>query len=361
MWITSSPTTAKTPTVIALGNFDGVHLGHREVIRPVLERACRERQALTELGNLSCPDVIDPSTLDLASLDLLRGYSDLQFSFSHQAAPLPVPCHAEQTLPAATVLTFFPHPQEYFSGTSRPLLTPIDEKALQLRELGVEQLVLLPFNQELASLSPEQFVEVILVRHLKAQHVSVGIDFRFGKGRAGNIDDLQRLAAQWDIDVSVVPLKNRGGDRISSSRIRAALSNPDLATAADLLGRPYGLTGRVVQGQQLGRTIGFPTANLKVPSEKFLPCNGVYSVRVLGVKDDARPYIPGVMNIGNRPTVDGTTQTIEVHLLQWSGDLYGQTLWVTLDTYLRPEQRFGSLDSLKQQIQADCEAALATL
>lgn len=314
---------------------------------------------LADLGELRCPDVIDPSTLDLASLDLFRGYSDRQFSFSDQAAPTLLSRQGGQPLAVATVLTFFPHPQEYFSGASRPLLTPIDEKALQLKELGVEQLVLLPFNQELASLSPEQFVEFILVRHLKAQHVSVGVDFRFGRGRAGTIEDLQRLAAQWGIDVSVVPLKHSGGDRISSSRIREALSNAHLRTAQELLGRPYGLTGRVVQGQQLGRTIGFPTANLKVPAEKFLPRSGVYSVRVLGVKDDPRPYIPGVMNIGNRPTVDGTTQTIEVHLLQWSGDLYGQTLRVTLDTYLRPEQQFESLDSLKRQIQADCEAALA--
>ncbi|HEY9737620.1 MAG TPA: bifunctional riboflavin kinase/FAD synthetase, partial [Trichocoleus sp.] len=257
------------------------------------------------------------------------------------------------------VLTFFPHPQEYFSGKSRPWLTPIDEKALQLKEMGVDQLVLLPFSRELANLSPEQFVELVLVQHLQAQHLSVGIDFRFGRQRSGSIEDLQTLAQRWGIGVTVVPLKQAGCDRISSSRIRAALESADLATAKQLLGRPYGLTGRVVQGQQLGRTIGFPTANLKVPPEKFLPRNGVYSVRVFGVQGDARPFIPGVMNIGNRPTVDGTTQTIEVHLLQWSGDLYGQTLRVTLDTFLRPEKRFDSLDSLKRQIQADCDAALA--
>ncbi|MBD0269964.1 MAG: riboflavin biosynthesis protein RibF, partial [Cyanobacteria bacterium Co-bin8] len=214
------------------------------------------------------------------------------------------------------------------------------------------------------SLSPEQFVDLILVRHLQARHISVGIDFRFGRKRSGSVEDLQRLGQRQGISVTVVPLledncDGQGGHRISSSRIRAALENADLATAEQLLGRPYGLTGRVVQGQQLGRTLGFPTANLKVPAEKFLPCNGVYSVRVFGVKDDPRPYIAGVMNIGSRPTVDGTTKTIEVHLLQWSGDLYSQTLRVTLDRYLRPEQRFESLDSLKRQIKADCEAALA--
>lgn len=353
---------------MALGNFDGVHLGHREVLRPILERACRARKGLTDCaGGCFAADGIDPSVLDLASLNLLRGYSDRELSFQPgDSVPDPL-IGAETPLPIATVVTFFPHPQEYFSGIARPLLTPIDEKALQLKQMGVEQLVLLPFSRELASLSPEQFVEFILVRHLQAQHISVGIDFRFGRGRAGSVEDLQALADRWAMTVTVVPLKQdecdspgstSEGSRISSSRIRAALEKPDLQTAERLLGRPYSLTGRVVQGQQLGRTLGFPTANLKVPAEKFLPPNGVYSVRVFGVKIDDRPFIPGVMNIGHRPTVDGTTQTIEVHLLDWSGDLYGQTLRVTLDTYLRPEKRFESLDSLKRQIQADCAAAV---
>jgi riboflavin kinase / FMN adenylyltransferase len=344
-------------------------VGHREVIRPVLEAAQAMRQ---QLGQGDSPndgypdDSIDVSVLDLASLTLFRGYSERQFSIIDSDPPAPP--KAVQAAPLATVLTFYPHPQEYFSGVSRPLLTPIDEKALQLKEMGVDQLVLLPFNQELASLSPEQFVDLILVRHLQARHISVGVDFRFGHRRSGSAEDLQTLANRQGITVTLVPLlqdsvqgasSSADRQRISSSRIRAALEQADLTTAAQLLGRPYSLTGRVVQGQQLGRTIGFPTANLKVPAEKFLPCNGVYSVRVFGVKADPRPYIPGVMNIGNRPTVNGMTQTIEVHLLQWSGDLYGQTLRVTLDAYLRPEKRFESLDSLKRQIQADCDAALA--
>ncbi|MBD0269755.1 MAG: bifunctional riboflavin kinase/FAD synthetase, partial [Cyanobacteria bacterium Co-bin8] len=140
----------------------------------------------------SVNDGIDASVLDLASLALFRGYSDRKFSIINSDGPADAP-QPSWAPPIATVLTFYPHPQEYFSGVSRPLLTPIDEKALQLKEMGVDQLVLLPFNQELASLSPEQFVDLILVRHLQARHISVGIDFRFGRKRSGSVEDLQRL------------------------------------------------------------------------------------------------------------------------------------------------------------------------
>lgn len=362
MWITSSPTTAKTPTVIALGNFDGVHCGHRQVIQPILpstpgSASLRPLEKAVAAG----PDGIDSSALNLAGLEVFQGYSDRCFSLDHSAAgqySQALESAKTAARPLATVLTFFPHPQEYFLGVSRPLLTPINEKAQQLKEMGVEQLVLLPFNQSLAQLSPEEFVEIILVRHLQAQHLSVGVDFRFGRNRAGTTETLKHLAARWDLGITVVPLQQAGGDRISSSRIRAALQQADLATAAQLLGRPYSLTGKVVRGQQLGRTLGFPTANLKLPADKFLPCNGVYRVCVAGVANLLQP-IAGVMNIGTRPTVDGTAQTIEVHLLGWSGNLYGHSLQVTLESFLRPEQRFDSLEALKRQIQADCEAARA--
>lgn len=356
MWITSSLTTAKFPTVIALGNFDGVHLGHREVICPISGKP-GESGLCDSLEY--CLDTVDQLALDLAASALMQGYSDRQFSWL-TAASAPIPPQAPPDAPViSTVVTFFPHPQEYFSGVARPLLTPLGEKALHLKRMGVEQLVLLPFNQQLATLSPEQFVEVILIGYLKAQRISVGQDFRFGHQRAGSTADLQAIAQRHGTEVAIVPLKQQGGERISSSRIRQALAEADLETARQLLGRPYSLTGRVVQGQQLGRTIGFPTANLRVPADKFLPRSGVYSVRVFGAKPSPEPPLAGVMNIGHRPTVNGTVQTIEVHLLNWSGDLYGQTLTVTLDTYLRPEQRFESLESLKRQIQADCEAAMA--
>ncbi len=312
MWVTSSPTTVLTPTAVALGNFDGVHQGHQQVIQPVL----------------SVAETVDGSPR----------------------------IHA-------TVVTFHPHPQEFFTGQARLLLTPLIEKAAQLSAVGVEQLVLLPFDESLARLSPEQFVEQILLQQLKATKVSIGSDFCFGRQRSGNAETLQAIAAKHGIAVSIAPLKNLGDDRISSSAIRQALQQGDVQRANQLLGHPYRLIGKVVQGQQLGRTIGFPTANLQLPSDKFLPCAGAYAVRVhrcdRGSEVDlsATPTLRGVMNIGFRPTVNGTTQTIEVHLLDWSADLYEQTLIVSLAAFLRSEQKFPSLDALKAQIQADCDAA----
>lgn len=299
MWITSSLDTVKTPTFVALGNFDGVHRGHQQVIQPIL-------------GN----------------------------SF-------------------ATVVTFYPHPQEFFTGQRRSLLTPLDEKADCLSRLGVEQLLLLPFDQALADLTPQEFVAKILVERLQAGRVSVGQDFCFGKRRSGTTADLQAIAAQFGIAVQIVPLHTDEGERISSSAIRHALQTGNLPSANRLLGRPYTLIGKVVPGQQLGRTIGFPTANLQLPPEKFLPRQGVYSVWVKCPSQANQ--LPGVMNLGNRPTVDGTVQTVEVHLLDWSGDLYGEELVVSLDSFLRPEQKFSGLDDLKTQIQADCVLARSRL
>ncbi len=263
----------------------------------------------------------------------------------------------------ATVLTFHPHPQEFFTGQTRLLLTPLIEKAAQLSAIGVEQLVLLPFDQSLASLNPEQFVEQVLLKQLKATNVSIGSDFCFGRQRSGTAEMLQVIAAKHGITVTIAPLKNLGDDRISSSAIRQALQQGDMQRANQLLGRPYRLIGKVVRGQQLGRTIGFPTANLQLPPDKFLPCSGTYAVRVHCCDRDSVvdlsvvPTLPGVMNIGYRPTVNGTTQTIEVHLLDWSGDLYDQTLIVSIEAFLRSEQKFPSLDALKAQIQQDCNAA----
>jgi riboflavin kinase/FMN adenylyltransferase len=302
VWITSSLDTVRTPTFVALGNFDGVHRGHRKVIAPILSDSI------------------------------------------------------------ATVVTFHPHPQEFFTGQPRQLLTPLDEKVEILRSLGVEQLVLLPFDQILANMPPVEFVETILLKQLQARKISVGQDFCFGSRRAGTTEDLRAIAAKHGVEVQVIPLHTQNDERISSSAIRQALQDGDLSTANDLLGRPYSLIGNVVHGQQLGRTIGFPTANLQVPLEKFLPRQGVYSVRVYCPTLPAHEgSLPGVMNIGNRPTVDGLKQTIEVHLLDWSGNLYDQTLTVSLEKFLRPEQKFPSLDALKTQIQLDCEMARSLL
>lgn len=353
MWITSSLSTANSPTDIALGNFDGVHLGHQTVIQPILsaQPAAKLRQPVVDMNEIA----------------LLRGYSDRcsrLLASSGTASSNPSP-YSRQGLGAdalPTVVTFYPHPREFFSGRARPWLTPLSEKAIFMRRLGVEQLVLLPFSRELANLSPPDFVEAILINRLQARHISVGADFRFGRQRAGDVALLAKLATQRGVQVTIVELAQDSGDRISSSRIRQALGVGDMSQAQQLLGRPYCLAGRVVQGQQLGRQLGFPTANLQVLPEKFLPRTGVYSVMVYGVPNQLpQQGVPGVMNLGVRPTVDGQQQTVEVHLLNWQGNLYGCTLTVALVGFLRPEQRFDSLDQLKTQIQADCAAARTAL
>jgi riboflavin kinase/FMN adenylyltransferase len=318
VWITSATKNALTPTSIALGNFDGIHRGHQQVVQPVLKRKQpSEVLALTPGGN-------------------------------------PINATASQT-PYATVVTFNPHPREFFSGQSRQLLTPLPEKVAILEDIGVEQLILLPFDRELAALSPETFVEKILIQELQAQQICVGEDFRFGKGRTGTAQDLSAIAPRFGAQVQIIPLHTCGEERISSSAIRHALKNGQIPEANRLLGRLYTLTGSVVTGQKLGRTLGFPTANLDVSPEKFLPRFGVYSANVQ--LSQQTEFLPAVLNIGCRPTVSGEMPTIEIHLLDWSGDLYGQTLSVYLHTFIRPEQKFSSLDNLRTQIAQDCQVA----
>ncbi|WP_204103321.1 MULTISPECIES: bifunctional riboflavin kinase/FAD synthetase [Spirulina sp. CCY15215] len=314
MWVTSSTETALTPTAIALGNFDGIHLGHRRVLQPILQ----EHRVLARMG----------------------GSAEIQQEY-WQIYP--------------TVVTFNPHPREFFTGQSRKLLTPLEEKVKALKGLGVEQLVLLPFNRELANLSPQAFVEEILIDRLQAQLICIGADFCFGKDRAGKAEDLQAIAGTFHREVAIAPLEELANQRISSSRIRQALSQGDIEISQQLLDRPYSLGGKVVKGQQLGRKIGFPTANLDIPPDKFLPRYGVYAVEVEAI---GMATLQGVINIGCRPTVnEGKTPIIEVHILNWSGDLYDRTLTVYLEKFLRPEQKFDSLNALKKQIAIDCEIA----
>ena len=305
MLIASSAEQIRTPTAIALGNFDGIHQGHRRVLRSIIESSS---------GN----GRIHPS-----------------------------------------VVSFTPHPREFFTGQKLQLLTPVEEKAELLAKLGMEQLVLLPFNRDLASLSPQRFVEQVLVKQLQTTLVSVGTDFRFGYQRKGTGTDLQNIAAEYGIEVRLNSLHkcrdNQNREvRVSSSLIRQALTKGDIKTANFMLGRPYSLWGKVVTGKQLGRTIGFPTANLELSEEKFLPRFGVYAVDVF--LDNATRK--GVMNIGCRPTVAGEFPTVEVHLLNWSGDLYDRHLRVNSIEFLRPEQKFESVEALKEQITRDCQSVL---
>lgn len=327
-----------------------MHRGHRKVIEPIFAAALEARGPNTSVLLQALPIPLADSAIAVSP----DGWSDAATGRSAESlAAMPL-----KACGYTTVVTFSPHPQEFFSGQPRPMLTPLDEKVECLRQLGVEQLVLLPFDRQLASLTPTEFVEKILVQHLQARQVSVGQDFCFGQRRSGTTADLQAIAQQYGITVNVVPLFTSQGERISSSAIRQALSQGDVVRANQLLGRLYTLTGTVEQGQQLGRTIGFPTANLSLPPDKFLPCHGVYAVRVTD-NSSSSTHAPllGVMNIGNRPTVGGARQTVEVYLLDWIGDLYGKTLTVQLESFLRAEQKFDTLEALKTQIQTDCTAA----
>ncbi|XZO04394.1 MAG: bifunctional riboflavin kinase/FAD synthetase [Microcoleus sp.] len=406
MWVTYSCTAALTPTAVALGNFDGFHLGHRQVVQPILNRSIRENSGQIS-ATVSAPQrdlgqpgpnnnenlVFEPETrreFDPADSLVLAHWgknSDVGLSQTRtEDNEIPGWNSDGAVRFYGTVVTFDPHPQEFFTGQAKKLLTPLAEKIELLEAMGVEQLVLLPFDRELAALTAQEFVEEILVGQLQASRISVGMDFRFGRGRTGTAVDLQAIASNYGIDVTLVGLHTcESGERISSSVIRESLASGDLQRANQLLGRPYSLVGPIVRGQQLGRTIGFPTANIQLPPSKFLPRFGVYAVRVSiedgdGVfPDESSSYkwenpkslmlgesldvslVNGVMNVGCRPTVDGQQPTVEVHLLDWSGDLYGKTLSVSLVEFLRPEQKFPSLEALKTQIQADCDVARSVL
>ena len=305
MWIPSSTTEILSPNAIALGNFDGVHLGHAKVLSQII------------------------------------GVSGT---------------NKEENRLYPTVVSFSPHPREFFSGQRQLLLTTLEEKVEQLEKLGIEQLVLLPFDQDLAQLSPQEFVAKILVQDLNARKITVGQDFRFGYQRQGTAQDLAAIAAQFNVEVLITPLKTEKEQRISSSLIRTALAEGRIKQANQMLGRPYSLKGMVIDGQKLGRTLGFPTANLQLPDYKLLPRLGVYAVRV-SIQNSAHRSLGGVMNIGHRPTLGQNQVIAEVNLFNWSEDLYQQTLTVQLWDFLRPEQKFSSLDELKSQISQDCQQA----
>ena len=298
-----SPQQARTPTALALGSFDGLHAGHRRVIDAVCG---------APLGGLP------------------------------------------------TVVSFWPHPREVLHGEARLRLDLPQEKLELLQPLGIEQLVLVPFDETLARLSAEDFVHSMLIGTLQARHIAVGANFRFGRGRQGNTDTLQTLGEAAGIRVTVLPILEDSSGAMSSSRIRAALSDGDLVTSKQLLGRPYRFSGTVVKGRGLGHTIGWPTANLEVDGRKFLPGLGVYAA--WAQVGDQSTHMPAVMNLGPQPTVDPLSPSaVEVHLLDTSQDLVGKVLTVEPVERLRGQQRFSGLDELSHQIGLDAQKARTIL
>ena len=296
-----SPQDTQRPTAIALGSFDGLHQGHRRVIAAVTGAAAR-------------------------------------------AAGL-VP----------SVVSFWPHPREVLHGDTRLRLDLPAEKLELLEPVGIEQLVLVPFDPALAALTPEAFVEQVLVGQLAAGLVAVGENFRFGKARSGDTAALIALGQRYGLAVEVLPMLWDGPERVSSSRIRRALAAVDLQEARRLLERPYRFSGQVVQGRGLGRKLGWPTANLQVDGRKFLPLEGVYAA-MASVAGGAP--LPAVMNLGPQPTVDPLAPSaVEVHLLDRSLELVGQELRIEPIKLLRTQCAFANVEALSAQIGADAEAA----
>ena len=286
---------------------------------------------------------IAPAQSSLGSGDDLGGQTPL--------GPLPLP----------SMVSFWPHPREVLHGETRLRLDLPEEKLELLEPLGIRQLVLVPFTRQLAALSPEAFVQEVLVGQLQARRIAVGDNFRFGVGRSGDAHDLARIAQAWGISVEVLPMLWDGAERVSSSRIRRALAAADLDEAERLLDRPYRFSGQVVPGRGLGRGLGWPTANLQVDGRKFLPGEGVYAVLAWRAEAPGTP-MAAVMNLGPQPTVDPlAASAVEVHLLNREIDLRGARLTVQPMRYLRSQQRFASLDDLTARISRDATEAAAIL
>jgi len=288
-------------TILTLGTFDGVHIGHKKILERITQN--------TENGK----------------------YESL-------------------------VLTFFPHPRMVLQEKSEiKLLNTIAEKSKLLEQTGIENLVIHPFNESFSRLTAEEFVHSILVDQFHIQKIIIGHDHRFGRNRTANIDDLIAFGAEYGFEVEQISAQEIQDVSVSSTKIRKALDEGNIALANEYLGYPYFLSGEVVKGKQLGRTIGFPTANIHIEEEyKKIPKNGVYIVKTF--IDNKTVF--GMMNIGFNPTVNGERQTIEVNLFDFNADIYGQKLEISLLEYIREEQKFGSVDLLKEQLNRDKNTSL---
>lgn len=281
---------------MTIGTFDGVHLGHQKIIAQITA-AARDK--------------------DCDSL----------------------------------VLTFFPHPRMVLQeGTEMKQLNTIEEKTALLEQLGVDLLVIHPFDKAFSRMTAEEFVKEVLVDTFRLKKIIIGYDHRFGRNRTADINDLITYGETYGFEVAQISAEELNAVSISSTKIRTALNEGNIELANNYLGYPYAITGKVVKGQQLGRTIGYPTANISVREDyKLIPQNGVYVVQ----STIQEKTVFGMMNIGNRPTVDGTLQTIEVHFLDFDQNLYNQNISVSLLKRLRSEQKFPSLDALKTQLHHD--------
>jgi riboflavin kinase/FMN adenylyltransferase len=284
--------------VLTIGNFDGVHLGHKRVLEALVEQA-------------------------------------------------------KQLNTVAAVMVFEPQPQEMFAKENSPArLTRLRDKYNLLKKLGIQRLICVNFNEEFASQSAETFIEQLLVKKLGIKHLIIGDDFRFGQYRTGDFNMLNDYGQRFNFAVTDTQSYKMAECRISSTEIRKALEEDDLTTAEAMLGRPYAITGRVIHGEKNGRKFGFPTANVLL-KRLVSPVAGVYAVSVM--INQEQHY--GVANIGCRPTLNGIRQQLEVHIFDFNQSLYGQQIEVTMLKKIRAEKKFESIDALISQIQKDSEQA----
>ena len=293
--------------VVALGNFDGVHLGHQAVICEMLKIS---------------------QSLDVPS----------------------------------SAMTFEPHPRRFFNSNGPAFeLTTSAAKSRQIENMGTDLHYIMPFDKDFASLSAKNFVTLVLVESLNVKHIVTGYDFVFGEGRKGKVDLLKKLGKDKDFGVTVIAAQNSGdGTPYSSTVIREHLKNGRTREAAALLGRPWEIEGIVETGDQRGRKIGFPTANLKSDGHVF-PALGVYAIWVGVLINGKTVWHPGVVNVGRRPTFGGEQVKIEAHLFDFHGELYGQNLRIAFVEYLRPEKKFDGIEAIKRQINTDCVMARGIL
>ncbi|MCD9014348.1 bifunctional riboflavin kinase/FAD synthetase [Parachryseolinea silvisoli] len=291
--------------VVTSGTFDGVHVGHQKILNRLREVALK---------------------------------------------------HGGETV----VITFWPHPRLVLHPEDRSLklLNTFEEKAELLKQQGIQHLVRIPFTKEFSQLTSEEFIQKILVQTIGTKKLVIGYDHRFGHNREGSFEQLKLNAPRYGFDVEEIPRQDVDHVAVSSSKIRKALEEGDLETASHLLGQPYSLTGRVVVGDRIGRQLGYPTANIDIDTHyKLIPADGIYAVTVL----HGRALYKGMLYIGNRPTVNGTKRAIEVNLFDFSGDLYGESLTLRFHTFIRGDEKFPDLDTLKQQLAQDKIDALRLL
>ncbi len=292
---------SKRETIVTIGTFDGVHIGHRKIISRIVNH----------------PDA------------------------------------------ESVILTFFPHPRMVLKSSAEiTLLNTIEEKSDLIQDCGVDNLIVHPFDHSFSKLTAEKFVAEILVGQLNLQKIVIGHDHRFGVNRTAGIDDLIKFGKQFNFEVEQIPVQEIDEMSVSSTKIRAALVNGEIDLANSFLGYEYFLTGTVVKGNQLGRTIGFPTANILISDDyKLVPGNGVYVVysQIAGAK------VYGMMNIGVKPTIGGNTRSIEVYYFDFNDNLYDATLRVHIISRIRDERKFDSVELLRKQLADDEVAARKTL